>query len=509
MSSAATTYDELPYLTRPRRVTHPDTFATVATLMGMRPAPVDACRVLELGCGTGGNLVPMAAGLPASRFVGIDLSAVQVAEADRTARALGLTNVEFRAASILDVDDSWGEFDYVVCHGVYSWVPPEVQDKILAVCGRNLAPNGVAYVSYNAYPGWHLRAVARDAMRFAARGGGPAVEQAQAARAYLSFLAGAAADPDEPYAQVLKEEAERLARERDYYVFHEHLEADNRPVYFREFAARAAARGLQYLGEAGPHRLLTGLPAEVQQALRDMSADLIELEQHVDFVRNRAFRRTLLCRADVRLTRAPGVEVVDGLLAAAMARPTSAEPDVASTAAEEFVTPEGAKVSTNAPVVKAALTALYERSPAAVPVPELAAVVAERLGPVWAADPARGRRALAQTLLELYVSGLVWLHTHMPAFPVTPTDRPVGFPPARLQAADREVVASVRHHEVTVPPLERFVLRLLDGTRDRAAVADAVAAAVRAGELPPPAGPPDRWADGALARLGRAALLVG
>ena len=169
MTTPTTTYDALPYTTRPRRATHPDTLATHAVLLGMAPAPVDRCRVLELGCGTGGNLVPMAATLPQSRFVGIDLSAVQVAEADRTARALGLSNVEFRAASILDVDAGWGAFDYVVCHGVYSWVPPRVQDAILAVCGRHLAPRGVAYVSYNTYPGWYARAAARDAMLFVAR----------------------------------------------------------------------------------------------------------------------------------------------------------------------------------------------------------------------------------------------------------------------------------------------------------------------------------------------------
>ncbi len=509
MTAVTTTYDVLPYATRPRRATHPDTLATLATLMGMSPAPVDRCRVLELGCGTGGNLVPMAATLPAGRFVGVDLSAVQVAEADRTARALGLTNVEFRAASILDVDDSWGVFDYVICHGVYSWVPPEVQGKILEVCGRNLAPQGVAYVSYNTYPGWHLRAVARDAMLFHARRAATPAEQVAAARGYLSFLARSAPDPDEPYARLLKDEAELIAGQHDYYLFHEHLESDNRPVYFRQFAERAAAHGLQYLGEAPPHRLLVGLPPDTQTTLRQISPDLIELEQNVDFLRNRTFRRTLLCRADVPLDRASGPGVLDHFLAAALARPAAADPDVASDAAVEFVTQEGTTMSTNSPAIKAALVALYQAWPRPVPVPELTAAVADRLGPVWSADPARGRLTIAQALLDFYLAGLVTLHTHAPPLAVVPTDRPVGFPPARLAAADRDLVPTATHQEVTVPPLERFVLRLLDGTRDRAAVADAVAAAVRAGELPPPAGPPDRWADGALARLGRAALLVG
>src|SRR5947209_2271282 len=118
MTTPANSYDALPYATRPRRATHPDSLATVAVLMGMTPAPVDRSRVLELGCGTGGNLTPMAATLPESHFVGIDLSPVQIAAAESVAQALGLTNVDFKTASILDVDDSWGQFDYIICHGV-------------------------------------------------------------------------------------------------------------------------------------------------------------------------------------------------------------------------------------------------------------------------------------------------------------------------------------------------------------------------------------------------------
>jgi methyltransferase-like protein/SAM-dependent methyltransferase len=509
MTAVTNTYDAIPYTTRPRRATHPDTLAAAAVLTGMRPAPLDRCRVLELGCGTGGNLVPMAATLPGGRFVGVDLSAVQIADADRTARALGLANVEFRAASILDVDDSWGAFDYVICHGVYSWVPTEVQDKILDVCARNLAPQGVAYVSYNTYPGWHLRSVARDAMQFHARRASTPAEQVATARGYLSFLARSAPEQDELYARLLKGEVELIAEQHDYYLFHEHLESDNRPLYFREFADRAAAHGLQYLGEVPPHRLLLGLPPETQKTLRQISPDLIELEQNVDFLRNKAFRRTLLCRADVPLDRAPGPEVFDRFLASALARPTAADPDVASNAPVEFVAQNGTQMSTSDPVIKAALVALLEAWPRPVPVPDLTAAVAGRLGPVWSADPTRGRLTIAQTLLDFYLAGLVTLHTHAPPFAVEPSDRPVGFPPARLQAADRDLVCTATHQEATVPPLERFVLRQLDGTRDRAAVAAAVADAVRAGEVPPPDGPPGRWADDALARLGRAALLIG
>ena len=125
-----TSYDSIPYESFPYAQTHPDRLATVARLFGMRAAPPARCTVLELGCAGGGNLIPMASELPGSRFLGVDLSSRQIEDGCRTIEALGVGNVELLHRSILDVDDDLGRFDYVICHGVYSWVPPEVQAKI-------------------------------------------------------------------------------------------------------------------------------------------------------------------------------------------------------------------------------------------------------------------------------------------------------------------------------------------------------------------------------------------
>src|SRR5262249_12745352 len=164
-----TTYDQVPYDARPRYATHPDCLATLAVLLGMKPAPVDRCRVLEVGCATGGNLIPLAQALPQSTFVGFDLAPRQIEQGRRVAAAAGLGNIDLRPVGILDVDQSVGQFDYILCHGVYSWVGPDVRDAILRLCRDRLAPQGVAYVSYNTYPGWHLRAPIRDLMRYHVR----------------------------------------------------------------------------------------------------------------------------------------------------------------------------------------------------------------------------------------------------------------------------------------------------------------------------------------------------
>src|SRR5262245_1389211 len=220
-------YDEIPYPDNVYPFTQPDHLATMATLFGMQPAPPEHCRVLELGCSTGSNLIPMALTLPGSRFVGIDQSPRQIETGRDVVRALGLTNIELQTGSILKVDAALGEFDYIVGHGVYSWVPPQVQDKMLAVCKENLAPNGVAYVSYNTYPGWHLRAMVREMLCFHAEQFPEPAERAGQARALLDFLVETAGATDSAYGKVLRQEAETLGRVSDAYLFHEHFEEVN------------------------------------------------------------------------------------------------------------------------------------------------------------------------------------------------------------------------------------------------------------------------------------------
>jgi SAM-dependent methyltransferase/methyltransferase-like protein len=474
-----TSYDEIPYSNLPFAYTHPDCLATVATLLGMAPAPVTRCRVLELGCGRGGNLMPMAQALPDSRFVGIDLSRAQIAEARETARALGLANLELAPLSILDVGADFGTFDYIICHGVYSWVPEEVSDRILTVCARHLAADGVAYVSYNTYPGWHFRGMIRDMMRFHVGQFDEPRERIEQARAMLEFLVRAVANPDSFYGGLLQIEVEMLEKSPDTYVFHEHLEDVNHPLYFHEFAGRAAAKGLQYLAEARPLALPRKLSPDTVQTLERVSTDLIRGEQYLDFLRCQTFRRTLLCHARVPLRRPPPAERLTAMHLTSLVKPVAAQPDIHSTAVEEFRTAEGTQLTTNNPVVKAALVILFEVWPRSVPFGGLWAAVCDRLAAAAPTDPG----PLAEALLQCYLSGLVELHVYPPGFAAQPGACPVASPLARLQAGGSEPIANLRHHVVGLEGLDRILLPYLDGSRDREALLGALTEAVLSGEL--------------------------
>src|SRR5260221_642375 len=160
--SCMPTYDEIPYPNLSHVQSHPDTLATLTSLLGLSPAPIENCRILEIGCASGGNLIPMALSLPASILVGIDYSARQIRDGQSAIDAIGLTNVSLRHMNILEITPEFGEFDYIIAHGVFSWVPADVREKLLDICKQNLAPAGVAFVSYNVYPGWHMLANIRD-----------------------------------------------------------------------------------------------------------------------------------------------------------------------------------------------------------------------------------------------------------------------------------------------------------------------------------------------------------
>src|SRR3954462_531886 len=232
-SPSTSSYDAVPYSVGAFPQTRPDRLATLATLFGIAPAAPARCRVLELGCAAGGNIIPMALADPGSKFVGIDLSARQIADAQATARQLNLSNIDLRAMSITDVGDDFGTFDYILCHGVYSWVPPEVQEKILAICATHLAPNGVAYVSYNCYPGWHARGAIREMLWYhTARFEDPVV-RVRAARGLLAFLVRFAPN-DRGYGNLVRQELALLLATPDTYLLHEHLEEYNEPLYFHQ-----------------------------------------------------------------------------------------------------------------------------------------------------------------------------------------------------------------------------------------------------------------------------------
>jgi methyltransferase-like protein/cyclopropane fatty-acyl-phospholipid synthase-like methyltransferase len=456
----------------------------------MRAQPVTQCRVLELGCAAGGNLIPMAYAFPQSSFVGTDLSIRQISEGRKQIEELGLPNIELKHLDIRDVGDDFGSFHYIICHGVYSWVPEAVQDKILEICSKRLAANGVAYVSYNTYPGWHMRGMIRDMMRYHSKHFSDAMVKVKQSRNLLEFLTRSVKKEGSPYTLLLKSELESLRRSKDSYLFHEHLEECNDPVYFFEFAERAAAKGLKYLGEADLSVMLPeNYPPEVENVLRMMSPDNIHVEQYMDFLRNRTFRQTLLCHQTVALNYSLRAERLASFYVSSPAKPVHREVSLTSKEAEPFKGADEVVLNAREPLAKAAMLYLSEIWPRAVSFESLRDTARSRLNAVSPDEKAttqRDTQILGECLLTCYTSAstsLVQLHTHPPEFVTELSERPVGSALARLQAKTKTRVTNLRHETVLLGDLDREVLERLDGQHDRAALLRALTEAVRQGTL--------------------------
>jgi methyltransferase-like protein/cyclopropane fatty-acyl-phospholipid synthase-like methyltransferase len=417
----------------------------------------------------GANLIPMAESLPESTFVGIDLSGHQIEIGQQQIKRLGLSNIELREMSITDVDESLGKFDYIICHGVFSWVPENVRRAILEIGTRLLTPKGLSYVSYNTYPGWHLRGVIRDMMSYHVEHLPTPQEKVAQSRALLKFLSDYSQSHFKAYDALLKQEMENLSARGDYYIFHEHLEDINVPMYFHEFVKQADAAGLRYLAD-------TSLTTMVAQTFDDSAAEilksvpLLRREQYMDFLRSRAFRCSLLCHQNVTPDYSMSPERLMPLhvrlLTPGQSKP---HPEIPGLTVWKFGNHE---MSTSEPITTA-LGKLNETFPAWTSIAGLV-------------EPVKDKE-LRGTLLECmqigFVKGIFHLSCEPPEIAARPSERPECRKLIQVQAGEGPRITTLLHSDLMLQPQQRFLASLMDGSRSNEELADLLSSAVSEGKL--------------------------
>ena len=481
-------YDSLAYDSLCIPETHPERLAVLARIMGIPAADPARCRVLELGAASGGNLIPMAAGLPGSTFLGVDLSATQVAAGERLVTNLDLSNLSLRQADILDLDaDSDPDldgFDYVIAHGVYSWVPSEVRARMLAIARRVLRPAGVCYLSWNVLPGWRLRGMLRDILGDACRGSDDLPERIAAARAALARLDRGLADLPGEAARYLREEVRALGEAPDSYLVFEFLAVDNHPMLFRDFAAECDRAGLRYLCDSALH---TGFPASLGDGADAALADIedgVELEQWLDFLSNRRFRQSLLIRDDLPPEEGISLERFAGLAFSADLRPPP-RLQLRTSRPVVFERPDGEGVTLTHPLTKAVAAMLAARYPAAEGLEGVFPEARRQVIAAGAPTLAEEADALVSELFGLFARDAIRAHLSPRDPPAVPAGPPRSSALARaLVEAGRNQVPTLDHANLELDPLAMRLVSLMDGTRGLDDLARAL------GE--PPSSPPDK-----------------
>jgi len=445
-------YDEVRYPSLARNQTHPAHVAALTKIAGFQVPPIEHWRVLEIGCGNGANLLPLACDYPEARFVGVDRARVPIESARTFARDLGLSNIELHALDLLDFQPD-GEFDYIVAHGVYSWVPPGVRDRILQICGAALKPQGLAYISYNALPGGHFRRIVWDLFRFHLRGAtSPSARTEGAREAARLTLNGK--DPDALVEAVRKEMTNLLDRDPAA-LYHDDLADPNESFYLLDFVRQAAGHGLQYLGDAEPRR-------DDVHALVFHTDDWLDARQYGDFQTCRRFRETLLCRQGIVLDRKISLERFRDLFAASRATPSGPEEG----GRQKFDLPKSRSLTTNHPIAKDLLRRLSSLWPDSARVPDLPF-------PDFPPDD------VADVLMRLLEGGAIELRSSLPRIAGKVGERPAVSALVRLQiAAGCRTITNQRHQNIELKDdIARTLVSLLDGSRDREALRRALASA--------------------------------
>lgn len=462
--SSSASYDELPYKSFPFTQTHPSVLAGIGRFFALNPPTVSTARVLELGCSSGGNIIPLAIYYPHMHIVGLDYSQKQAQQGMALIANLGLENIEIKHMSIDEVTPEFGLFDYIICHGVYSWVSQEIQQHILRICKENLQPNGIAYVSYNTYPGWKTHEITRDAMLFHTRHNQEGQEKVAHALGMLEMMVELAS-ANSVFGHITTQSLNLIHNKSTDYIFHEYLEEHNQPCYLIDFEQQIKKYGLAYLGDSHLSFMYAQHLSQENRArlYRVCENNQVLFEQYLDFLHNTSFRQSLICHAQVEnhINRKPHI---DRLLQMEIILPIDKiceeENEKGQTSTVCYLD-EGQKINIQTPTINHAVKILAEHLPNAVKAQSLRTAVKQ------SAAAAFNEEAFNEFLELIYTHDLCTPYVGLPEIRLQKTlpTHPKIHDKIRAFAMQADFIPSPYHHSCTLNDdiILQTIVPLLDG----------------------------------------------
>lgn len=450
-TSSLEIYDEVPYLDEPFVSTHPQTLSSIATLYGLNPAHPESCRMLELGAASGINLIGMAYAYPNSSFVGIDLSKKQVAKGNTQIQQLGLKNISLIHADIQNLPATLGPFDFIAAHGVLSWVPSEICDNIFKVTENLLSENGIAYLSYNTYPGWKARDVLRDLMLFECKNEQSTKDSVAKARLALNLTTHMIAKNENAFTKQLAEEIGAFQNRPDWYFVHEFIATHNNPFYISDIFKKADVNGLQYLCDTElSMNTLHGIEPHAREILLKLRNNLRLFEQYLDVARCKSFRRSLFCKKPIKIDRQNFTRSLQELYVAG--RLTGGQIEDVQTTCFRFTHANGGGLEAIDPVLIKSLQNIAASWPEAVSVSSLIQELNED-----------DKKILLEALIQGVFANILDLRKTSGPASNKLSEVPKVSALARHQAQSSNLVTTLLHETVELSEVEREILLLLKG----------------------------------------------
>lgn len=430
----------------------PDHLALCAIWHNSGHSPLQRFRFTELGCGDGANLLPLAFYHRDSTFIGIDSSESALKRAQEGARTIGLRNVQLLNKDICEIEPAeLAPSDYIVVHGLYSWVTEDARNAILNICGKKLSNKGLAYISYNAQPGWATRSIVRETLRRSTKVQEASLEQkSEQATKIASQILDDLPSRDYAFAALLAEELERVRDGKPFYVFHEYLTEFNEGFWLRDFVGNARQYGLRYVGDAQFCRWEGQIPKDLRDELSQRDLDPIEQEETADLLCHRYFHASVLSRDGAPREIMSHKDILERVSMATSLCAESDPFDLTEKVVERFIENHGQVVTLDTAITKAAVVLLAAQWPAGMKLEALYQQASALLIQYGCDVMGDARAQLMDELTTLFEAGVIDVRLTEPGGNKTASEYPKIHALARYEIEHREALTTPYHMPLTL-----------------------------------------------------------
>lgn len=407
---------------------------------------------------------------PYATFVGVDNSGAELELANIGLRFLQLYNIQFVHKDVCDFEPtSMKESDYIIAHGLYSWVPDDVRHSILSFCSHNYKSEGLAYISYNAQPGWSTRKLVRETLlRSQLVQDAPLEEKGQMAIEVAKQLLEDLPARDYASAVLLADELERVIYAKPWYVFHEYISEVNDGFWLTDFVKKARSHDLEYVNDAQFCRPEGQVPANLKESLADKNLDPVEQEETADLLCNRYFRASVLCRSDSPRKKTSRMEIIEEVYIATSLRAESDPFDLTDGVTERFSSSAGHEITLDRAITKAAILVLSAQWPTGRQLADLYPQAMKLFASHGCEVSANTRYLLMDEVAILFQAGQVDLRLEEPVYDKHVPEYPKIHALARFEIEHRKALTTPFHLPLSLNPETLAVLRAMDGRRSHA-----------------------------------------